>query len=58
MTKELERIIRTVKVKGKLYLRKEDVIKLIQEAHIYAQSLSAKNDLKNLVKALEYGEDE
>jgi hypothetical protein len=53
-----EQVIREITLNEKTYLLKEDVINLLTEAAECAQSLSSKNDLVNLSKALKYGRDE
>lgn len=53
-----EAVIREVKIGEKSYLLKEDVIDLLLGAAKCSQSLSSKNDIENLAKALMYGEHE
>ena len=53
-----ESTIHEITLNGTTYLAKNDVIDLLEQAATCAQSLSSKNDLKNLAKALTYGKNE
>lgn len=51
----MERIIRMVKIHGGIYLRREDVLSLIKEFGVRADSLNAKGEFRDLYNTLAEG---
>jgi hypothetical protein len=51
----MERIIKMLKIHGAVYLRREDVLSLIKEFGVRADSLNAKGEFNDLYNTLAEG---